>query len=306
MPELPEVETMRRGLLPIVGGRILSAAVPRTSLQSITFRPDRRTVLRALRGRCIHDVTRLGKRVVFNLDGGRRLVLEPRMTGRLFLDVTEPISHVRLVLEILPPESETLGSEPSAASLLAAHPTAMPGPVRRVVFRDVRGLGVVWLMDERAWQRELGPHKIGPDALDIDSATLRRRLAPRRTAVKVALLDQKAVAGIGNIYASEALHRAKIHPAEPCARLSHRHWRRLHAAIHEVLTEAVALQGSTLTDGTYGTPGNRAGRYQDRHLVYQRAGRPCLQCGRGMIQRIVLAQRSTFFCPRCQRRLPRR
>ncbi|MGQ9605439.1 MAG: bifunctional DNA-formamidopyrimidine glycosylase/DNA-(apurinic or apyrimidinic site) lyase [Thermogutta sp.] len=306
MPELPEVETMRRGLLPIVGGRIISAAVPRTSLQPITFRPDRRTVLRALRGRCIHEVTRLGKRVVFNLDGGRRLVLEPRMTGRLFLDVTEPISHVRLILEILLPESETPASHPPAASLIAAHPAATPGPVRRVVFRDVRGLGVVWLMDERAWQRELGPHKIGPDALDIDASTLRHRLAPRRTAVKVALLDQKAVAGIGNIYASEALHRAKIHPAEPCAQLSHRHWHRLHAAIREVLTEAVALQGSTLTDGTYGTPGNRAGRYQDRHLVYRREGQPCLQCGRSVIQRIVLAQRSTFFCPRCQRRLPRR
>lgn len=131
-------------------------------------------------------------------------------------------------------------------------------------------------MDERAWQRELGPHKIGPDALDIDFATLRRRLAPRRTAVKVALLDQKAVAGIGNIYASEALHRAKIHPAEPCARLSHRHWRRLHAAIREVLTEAVALQGSTLTDGTYGTPGNRAGR--TRIAIWCTGGRANRAC----------------------------
>lgn len=305
MPELPEVETMRRGLLPIVGGRIVSAAVPRSSLQPITFRPDRPTVLRAVRGRRIHDVARLGKRVVLCLDHGWRLVLEPRMTGRLFLDVSEPISHVRLILDVVPSEPDEPNSESCTVSALAAFPKAV-NAVRRVIFRDVRGLGVVSLMDERTWQRALGPHKIGPDALEIDAFTLRNRLASRRTAVKVALLDQKAVAGIGNIYASEALHRAKIHPAEPCMRLARRHWLRLHEAIRDVLTEAVELQGSTLSDGAYGTPGNQSGRYQDRHLVYRRTGRPCLQCGKGLIQRIVLAQRSTFFCPRCQRRLPRR
>ncbi|GAB4135879.1 bifunctional DNA-formamidopyrimidine glycosylase/DNA-(apurinic or apyrimidinic site) lyase [Thermopirellula anaerolimosa] len=306
MPELPEVETMRRGLLPIVGGRIVSAAVPRSSLQPITFRPNRRTVLRILRGRRILEVGRVGKRVVFVLDGGWRLVLEPRMTGRLFLDVAAPISHVRLILDVLPTEQDEAVSNASALSPSQSGLRAADRPMRRVIFRDVRGLGVVWLMDEQTWRRELGPHKIGPDALEIDAPTLRRRLASRRTAVKSALLDQKAVAGIGNIYASEALHRAKIHPAEPCARLAPQQWRRLHQAIREVLTEAVALQGSTLKDGTYGTPGNESGRYQDRHLVYRRDGRPCLQCGKALIQRVVLAQRSTFFCPRCQRRLPSR
>ncbi|NMC20978.1 MAG: bifunctional DNA-formamidopyrimidine glycosylase/DNA-(apurinic or apyrimidinic site) lyase [Thermogutta sp.] len=305
MPELPEVETMRRGLLPIVGGRIVSAAVPRSSLRAITFRPDRPTVLRGLRGRRIREAVRLGKRLVLCLDDGKRLVLEPRMTGRVLLDVPGPISHVRLILEVLPPEGVEPAWQESAAPGLAARP-GDAAFARRVIFRDVRGLGVVSLMDERTWRRELGPHKIGPDALEIDAPTLRSRLGSRRTAVKVALLDQKAVAGIGNIYASEALHRAKIHPAEPCMRLSSRQWRRLHAAIRDVLTEAVELQGSTLTDGAYGTPGNQSGRYQDRHLVYQRDGRPCLQCGKGVIQRIVLGQRSTFFCPRCQRRLPRR
>ncbi len=305
MPELPEVETMRRGLLPIVGGRIVSAAVPPSSLQPLTFRPDRPTVLRTLQGRRIHDVARLGKRVVLRLDHGWRLVLEPRMTGRLLLDVADPISHVRLILEVVPAEPVEANSESGAASGPAASSGAV-NSVRRVIFRDVRGLGVVALMDERTWQRALGPHKIGPDALEIDASTLRTRLGSRRTAVKVALLDQKAVAGIGNIYASEALHRAKIHPAEPCMRLAQRHWLRLHQAIRDVLTEAVDLQGSTLSDGAYGTPGNQSGRYQDRFLVYQRHGRPCLQCGRGVIRRMVLAQRSTFYCPRCQRRLPRR
>ena len=116
MPELPEVETMRRGLLPIVGGRIVSAAVPRSSLQPITFRPDRPTVLRTLRGRRIHDVARLGKRVVLRLDRGWRLVLEPRMTGRLLLDVAEPISHVRLILEVVSAEPVEARSESGAAS----------------------------------------------------------------------------------------------------------------------------------------------------------------------------------------------
>ncbi len=304
MPELPEVETMRRGLLPIVGGRIVSAAVPRSRLQPIAFRPNRRAVLRGLLGRRIDDVCRLGKRVVLCLDDGHRLVLEPRMTGRLLLDVPQPLSHVRLILEVMPSENGGRCPAVEARGRRAANRPPNEAVLRRVIFRDVRGLGVVWLMDELTWRQELGPHKIGPDALEMDAAALRRRLGLRRVAIKVALLDQRSLAGIGNIYASEALHRAKIHPTEPCLRLTPRHWRRLHAAIREVLREAVELQGSTLADGSYGTPANQPGRYQDRHLVYHRHGQRCVQCGKGTIQRIVLAQRSTFFCPRCQRRLP--
>ncbi|GAB6166935.1 formamidopyrimidine-DNA glycosylase [Thermostilla marina] len=283
MPELPEVETMCRGIRPVVGGRIIGVRRPRSRLQSITYRPAFPRLASRVKGLRVEDVLRIGKRVVLALQEDWRLVIEPRMTGRVMLDPSQTFSHVRLELEI-------------------------EGPARRrhrVVFRDVRGLGVVSLLSATDLSIALGPSKLGPDALEISCEEFRRRLAPRRSAVKTALLDQKALAGVGNIYASESLHRAKIHPAIPCCRLKPLQWKRLHAALIAVLHRAIELQGSTLSDGAYATPDNAAGRFQREFLVYGRAGERCLQCNRGKIQRIVQSQRSTFFCPVCQR-LPRR
>ena len=130
---------------------------------------------------------------------------------------------------------------------------------------------------------------------------LRERLGDSRRAIKVALLDQHALAGIGNLYASEILHRAGIHPAVPCRRLRPADWLKLHAAMGEILSAAIRHQGSTLRDGTYRIAHNRSGDYQIFHRVYSRAGESCLQCGGDRIVRIVQAQRSTFFCPSCQR-----
>jgi formamidopyrimidine-DNA glycosylase len=130
---------------------------------------------------------------------------------------------------------------------------------------------------------------------------MRKRLVGSRRAIKVALLDQHAISGIGNLYASEILHRAGIHPAKACNKLKPRHWAAIHAAIQKVLKEAIRHQGSTLRDGTYRVARDEPGNYQDKHRVYQRAGQPCLQCGAAEIVRIVQAQRSTFFCPVCQR-----
>jgi formamidopyrimidine-DNA glycosylase len=149
--------------------------------------------------------------------------------------------------------------------------------------------------------RYYGPDRLGPDALTMTSETLRERLAGSRRAIKVALLDQHVLAGIGNLYASEILHLAGIHPAMPCRELRAAQWSRLHAAMGEVLQAAIRHQGSTLRDGTYRIARNRGGDYQVYHRVYQRAGEPCLHCGAGQIVRIVQAQRSTFFCPTCQR-----
>ena len=146
----------------------------------------------------------------------------------------------------------------------------------------------------------MGPEKLGPDALEVSAERLRQRLARSRRAVKVALLDQRAVAGVGNLYASEILHRARIHPATPCNRLRPGDWVRVHAQMREVLLHAIELQGSTLSDGTYRTAENEPGGFQAWLRVYQRAGEPCLQCGKGSIVRIVQAQRSSFFCPVCQ------
>jgi formamidopyrimidine-DNA glycosylase len=174
-------------------------------------------------------------------------------------------------------------------------------PARQLLFWNQRGLGVVRLMSPRTFARQCGPDRLGPDALSITTADLRQRLASSRRAIKVALLDQRALAGVGNLYASEILHRAGLHPETPCTLLTPRQWRRLREAMGEVLDEAIRHQGSTLRDGTYRIARNEPGNYQVCHRVYQRHGEPCLRCGKAEIRRIVQAQRSTFFCPRCQR-----
>jgi formamidopyrimidine-DNA glycosylase len=129
---------------------------------------------------------------------------------------------------------------------------------------------------------------------------LRDRLAASRRAIKVALLDQRTVAGIGNLYASEILHLAGIHPARPCQRLKPGDWQALSAAVVDVLSEAIRYEGSTLSDGTYRNAQNEAGGYQNHHRVYDRAGESCPGCRKAKVVRIVQAQRSTFFCPVCQ------
>ncbi len=277
MPELPEVETMRRGIAGIVGRTVASFDRPRSKQAPIRFEPEPAVIRRKVLGRRVAAVGRAGKRVVIEFDSADRLVIEPRMTGRLLVDQPVDLGYIRMVLEL------------------------DGGPPHRVLFRDVRGLGVVRLLNPAEFERELGPDRLGPDALEISIDELASRLGRSRRPIKVALLDQRVLAGVGNLYASEILHRAKLHPAAVCSELKPRHWRLVHASMIEVLAEAVRLQGSTLSDGTYGNVSNQPGGYQDSHRVYQRDGQPCLQCGRGQIVRLVQAQRSTFFCPRCQK-----
>ena len=176
-----------------------------------------------------------------------------------------------------------------------------PAP-RQILFWDQRGLGVVRLVSPQEYDRLYGPGKIGPDALSITADELRERLHRSRRAIKVALLDQKALAGVGNLYASEILHRAGVHPTKPCCRLRREQWERIHAELNCVLREAIEHQGSTLRDGTYRIARDAPGNFQFRHRVYQRHGQSCFACGRTEIVRIVQAQRSTFFCPTCQRK----
>jgi formamidopyrimidine-DNA glycosylase len=166
---------------------------------------------------------------------------------------------------------------------------------------DRRGLGSIRLLDRQQVEHQLGPPQLGPDALTLDADRLRTRLGVRRTPLKVALLDQSALAGVGNLYASEILHVARIHPQTRCDALTAAQWRRLATSLHTVLEEAIRYEGSTLADGTYRTVLNNPGGYQNRHRVYDRAGQPCPSCGKSDIRRIVQAQRSTFFCPQCQR-----
>jgi formamidopyrimidine-DNA glycosylase len=275
MPELPEVETMCRGLAAIAGCRIADLHRPRTRLKPIQIRPSWPIVRRRLLGQTVRAVSRLGKRVVLELAGGDRLVIEPRMTGLILPGDPPNRSHLRLVID-------------------------MQDPGRQLLFWDQRGLGVVQLLSAAEFQASLAGGSLGPDALGITPKTLRERLSQSRRPIKVALLDQRTLAGVGNLYASEILHRAGLHPGRPCCELRRPHWLRLHAAMQDVLGEAVRCEGSTLGDGTYRLGRRRTGGYQVHHRVYMRAGKPCLGCGRAEIVRIVQAQRSTFFCPVCQ------
>ena len=167
-------------------------------------------------------------------------------------------------------------------------------------FWDRRGLGTIRLLNPEQ-MHVLTTEKLGPDALAMTEELWKERLSRTRRAVKVALLDQQLVAGIGNLYASEILHRACISPLAYADRLRRPQIRRLAAAVEEILQTAIRYEGSTLNDGTYRNALNRQGHYQNEHRVYSRDGERCGQCRRGVIQRIVQAQRSTFFCSVCQR-----
>lgn len=277
MPELPEVETMRRGVLPAVGGRIVTIEKFRCRHRPIGITPTIRSIRRRAVGRTVAAVERIGKRVVLRLDDGQALVFEPRMTGLILLDDAPDRGHLRLRVTLAGARAD------------------------RLLFWDRRGLGRVMLLTAGQMAERFAPHRIGPDALAVTAAQLAARLAASRRAIKVALLDQRAVAGIGNLYASEILHRARIHPAAPCSDLTGDQWRALQRAIRTVLRAAIRYEGSTLSDGTYRNALNAAGGYQNQHRVYDRARLPCPDCGT-RIQRIVQGQRSTFFCPGCQGR----
>jgi formamidopyrimidine-DNA glycosylase len=277
MPELPEVETMRRGVAAIVGCQVTALPAVRCRKRPILIWPSLPLMRRRLVGRTVLAVDRLGKRLVVRFDSGDSLVMEPRMTGLALLAEPPSREHLRFVLE--------LGG----------------GNAAELRFWDRRGLGSVRLFSEAELARTLGADKIGPDALAVSPTVLSARLGGGRRAIKVALLDQRAIAGVGNLYASEILHLAGIHPERSCQRLRPADWRRLHAALEEILHLAIRYEGSTLSDGTYRNALNESGDYQNHHRVYDREGDACRSCGRGRVARIVQAQRSTFFCARCQR-----
>jgi formamidopyrimidine-DNA glycosylase len=276
VPELPEVETMRRGIAGIVGSRIVGARRVPCRRRPIAIEPGGAALARRLAGRRIDEVGRVGKRVVLRLDSADRLIFEPRMTG--------------LVLVADPPTQEHLRFRLDLAD----------GPIPHVWYWDRRGLGSVRLLSEEQFTARLGEGSLGPDALALSAEELRQRLAKSRRAIKVALLDQRAIAGIGNLYASEILHLAQVHPARQCNRLSLEQWRAIQARTIEVLELAIRHEGSTLSDGTYRNALNQSGGYQNHHRVYDRAGESCPTCNRAQIVRIVQAQRATFYCPACQ------
>jgi formamidopyrimidine-DNA glycosylase len=266
---------MRRGVACIVGRRIVEVERPPCDRRPIQITPRIDALRRRAVGRRIAAVDRIGKRVVLRLDSGDAIILEPRMTGLVLL--TDPPTREHLRLRI------TLEGKPS-----------------ELLFWDRRGLGLVRLVSERQFHELYENGNLGPDALAVSSSEMKDRLCKSRRAIKVALLDQRAVAGVGNLYASEILHLAGIHPERRCDRIRSAEWERIHTAMRQVLEAAIRFEGSTLSDGTYRNALNQNGGYQSHHRMYDRAGEICTTCGKETIRRIVQAQRSTFYCPRCQ------
>jgi formamidopyrimidine-DNA glycosylase len=275
MPELPEVETMRRGILSAVGCQIERVERIPTAVRPLLIAPTVGVMNRRIAGRQVVAVERIGKRVIVRLETEDRLVFEPRMTGLVLVADPPSVEHLRFRVDL------------------------MGGALDAIWYWDRRGLGSVKLFSPQQFDGEV-VSKFGPDALALTSELLRERLRSSRRAVKVALLDQQAIAGIGNLYASEILNIASIHPTTCCDKLTVTQWRRIHAATLAVLQDAIEHEGSTLSDGTYRNVLNHAGGYQNQHRVYDRAGQLCRTCNVGIVQRIVQSQRSTFYCPICQ------
>ncbi|MFT5299661.1 MAG: formamidopyrimidine-DNA glycosylase [Mariniblastus sp.] len=276
MPELPEVETMRRGILEIVGAKIVSAGRTPCPKRPIVISPRIDRLNKRVTGRIITAVDRLGKRVVVRLDSDDRIIFEPRMTGLVLIAEPPTVEHLRFCLEL------------------------KKSPIKKLLFWDKRGLGNVTLLSAQEYQTKLTDGKLGPDAMDISLEDFPGRFKHSKREIKVAMLDQKAVLGIGNLYASEILHLAGVHPQTRCDLITMKRWKLIFDFMIEVFETAIKYEGSTLSDGTYRNALNDSGSYQNEHRVYDREGETCFRCTRSKIERIVQAQRATFYCKKCQ------
>ncbi len=275
VPELPEVETIVRELAPRLEGRRIARA--RLAKTDVLRRVSKPRLLRTLAGNAIDEVSRRAKHAVFRLASGHRLVVQPRMTGALIV------------------YDRPLGRDDAKYAVL----TCTLDDGRVFVYRDVRRLGTVWLLDERGWAAYTA--RLGPEPLEptFTPFALAARLRGTRVAIKKALMDQRRLAGVGNIYANEALFEAGIDPSRPTDRLSLEEFARLHAAVTGVLERAVAAAGTTVRDYRTGTGGT--GRFQFALKVYGRGGEPCVRCGRRLVTTHAVDLRATTFCPGCQR-----
>ena len=296
MPELPEVETIRRQLEPeITGRRILEAEV----LDERWTRPESpRQVERAIAGRTIEAVERRGKYLLLRLEGDRTLAMHLRMTGNLLLD--EEVSGDGHDPRRLGGERLYEGS-PELRYLRAQ--LRLDGG-RRLLFTDPRRFGHAIVLPDHELDEYLAARLgIEPLSESLTAEELCRLAAGRRAPLKSFLLNQLGVAGIGNIYADEALHRAELHPLSPAGSMKPEDCERLRAGIVEALEAGLRSGGASIDD--YRDARGEQGAMQEEFLVHTREGKPCPRCG-AEIRRIVVGGRSTYFCPSCQRRLRRR
>ena len=271
MPELPEVETVRRGLESrVVGRKILDVEVGR---ERSVRRVGKDAVINGLRGTTMVNAMRRGKYLLCDLNSGDRVMIHLRMSGRVLIERagSDRPAHTHVVLNLAPRD----------------------GVREEMWFVDPRHEGDVL--------PELS--RLGPDPIadHFDGEILGERLRGRRGAIKSLLLNQHVVCGVGNIYADEILHRCGLRWNRTADSLSKRKITQLADTIGEVLTKAISSGGSTLVDTQYVDIDGNVGSFQDNHRVYGRHGQMCLTCGKTSIRRVMVAGRSTCFCPRCQK-----
>jgi formamidopyrimidine-DNA glycosylase len=273
MPELPEVETVARGLREALPGRrILAVRLGKTD-----FIDDPAAMESRLPGTTVLRIRRLGKNLVVDLQTGGSepdalsLLIHLGMTGQIVIISPEaPVpkhTHVFLSLD----------------------------DGRELRYTDVRRFGRMAILSDGEQQRELSG--LGLEPLEISAEEFRTRIGSRNSQIKALLLDQGVMRGIGNIYADESLWRAKIHPKKMGSKLTGDELKRLHRGVREILSEAIRLRGSSVSD--YVDSSGQKGEFQLRHRVYQRDGKKCSRC-RNVVRRAIVAGRSSHFCPRCQ------
>ena len=274
MPELPEVETYIRELAPLLRGRTVTRA--QVTWERTIAAPAAADFCRAIQGQRFDDFDRRGKYMLLKLAGGMTLIVHLRMTGKLSVveAATAADKHTHVVM--------TLDD--------GSH----------LHYRDTRKFGRIWLVSDPTQVL----HKLGPEPLstDFEIDKFFKKLRGRKASIKALLLDQSIVAGVGNIYADEALFLAGIRPARAGSSLSLADTTALHKAIQQVLQAGIAYRGSSLGDSdlqNYTRPGGEKGGFQEEFKVFRRTGKPCPTC-HTVVERIVLAQRSTHFCPHCQ------
>jgi formamidopyrimidine-DNA glycosylase len=274
VPELPEVETVRASLEPALVGRRFERVEIRDARLTRPLDPDE--VAAELQGEVVEALERRGKYLVFRFRSGRVLLVHLRMTGSF--------RHGR---------NGTADDDPYRRAVISLDNGS------DISYRDVRRFGT-WVLLEPGEEAPYLATRLGEEPLttSFTGATLAARLHGRRAPVKAALLDQRAAAGMGNIYADEALWRARIHPLRPAGDLSPTEIRRLHRGINDAIRAGIARQGTTLRD--YRTPDGASGSMQDELRVYGREGEPCPRCGT-TIAKTRAGGRGTWYCPSCQR-----
>jgi len=266
MPELPEVETIKRELeQAILGKKIVGVVINNAK---VIREPKKEKFIAELKNTEIKKIIRRGKLLIFELSSGKSLTVHLKMTGQLIYPGNGKTSRVSFKF--------------SNGKLLD--------------FNDTRLFGELRILDN--WQNLKFVKELGPEPFDLSEEKFSEMLKNRKTKIKILLMDQKIISGIGNLYANEALFRARIHPEQPASSLSAQEKEKLFEEIKKVLSEAIHYKGSSVDQ--YVQLSGEPGDYVKYHQVYDRENEPCYKC-KGKVKRITLGGRGTYFCPSCQK-----